>query len=462
MDDHIKRALEQARGLSLTDDITRATQSYDDLIYGPAGSAARQVMDQLNREEEMRKAILGVDSFSEHFLRDFAADQARLNSVHDVLRSTILAPDLTRTLEAITAVTAPLASALAQIDLPKVELSQDIIRSMDALSAVMGPAHELRSMGALALPDLQLASAADLARVMAGFESQFVLPDLDVVSRLAVEVDAARRLMTNSELATLASQMTHPWLSSEDFGRSFGAFADMQAIARASMGTRPFSDEVSDLLRESLGDWRADIVIPDLSDIALRASFYAERGFDPDLTDMPAPAFEQSLELSGIFRPRAVLIEIIGEPVPPADPETESMFARSNRAHLYLIKFEYHFRRYVQARMVQGFGENWPKQKLPAETYKDWIKKRDTAREKGEAPALLIEYADLTDYERFIFARDVWPLFEPKLERKESAAESLRRLYPIRNPAFHARPISQRDEAYLFVELQRLTSLFMP
>jgi hypothetical protein len=40
--------------------------------------------------------------------------------------------------------------------------------------------------------------------------------------------------------------------------------------------------------------------------------------------------------------------------------------------------------------------------------------------------------------------------------------ESLRRLYPIRNPAIHARPFSQRDETYLFVELQRLTSLFMP
>jgi hypothetical protein len=37
MDDHIKRALEQARGLGLADDITRATQSYQDLIYGPAG-----------------------------------------------------------------------------------------------------------------------------------------------------------------------------------------------------------------------------------------------------------------------------------------------------------------------------------------------------------------------------------------------------------------------------------------
>ena len=210
MDDYIKRALEQARGLSLADDITRATQRSQDLIYGPAGSAVRQVMDQLNREEEMRKAILGVDNFSEHFLKDFAADQARLNSVHDVLHSAILPPDLTRTLDAITAVTAPLASALAQIELPRLGLSQDVIRSMDAFSAVMGPAHELRAMGALALPDLQLASATELARVMAGFESQFVLPDTDVVSRLATEIDAARRLMTNSELATLASQIPTP------------------------------------------------------------------------------------------------------------------------------------------------------------------------------------------------------------------------------------------------------------
>jgi hypothetical protein len=72
MDDPIKRALEQARGLALTDEITRATQSYRDILEGPAGSAVRQVMEQLNREEEMRKAILGVDSFTERFLKDFA------------------------------------------------------------------------------------------------------------------------------------------------------------------------------------------------------------------------------------------------------------------------------------------------------------------------------------------------------------------------------------------------------
>ena len=74
---------------------------------------------------------------------------------------------------------------------------------------------------------------------------------------------------------------------------------------------------------------------------------------------------------------------------------------------------------------------------------------------------MLIEYADLTDFERFLFAKDVWPLFQPKLVRKESAMESLQWLYPIRNPAYHARALSLTDELYLLTELQRLTSLFM-
>ena len=106
----------------------------------------------------------------------------------------------------------------------------------------------------------------------------------------------------------------------------------MQAIARASMGERPFSDEVSDLLRESLGDWRAEIVVPDLSDIALRASFYAERGFDPDIARQTGGRpLEQSLGFRNFQTAGCADRDKGGGPSLPPVPERSPCFTVKSR-----------------------------------------------------------------------------------------------------------------------------------
>ena len=69
----------------------------------------------------------------------------------------------------------------------------------------------------------------------------------------------------------------------------------------------------------------------------------------------------------------------------------------------------------------------------------------------------LLAYADFTDYELIICRADNWrEVFSQTFKRPESVRESFQRLYPIRICTMHARPITQDDELFLYVELRRL------
>ena len=89
--------------------------------------------------------------------------------------------------------------------------------------------------------------------------------------------------------------------------------------------------------------------------------------------------------------------------------------------------------------------------------YDHIARKQDKAREHGVEVRPLLEYADFTDYEIIIVRKDNWTnVFKPVFRRKESVAESLRRLYPIRLSTMHARLLSLDDELYLRAEVTRV------
>jgi hypothetical protein len=79
-----------------------------------------------------------------------------VQGIHDAMGASLASAELAKTYDAIASVTGPLALALQQIHLPRMELSPEVIRSADSLNAIMGPANELRAMGALNLPEPDL------------------------------------------------------------------------------------------------------------------------------------------------------------------------------------------------------------------------------------------------------------------------------------------------------------------
>ena len=69
----------------------------------------------------------------------------------------------------------------------------------------------------------------------------------------------------------------------------------------------------------------------------------------------------------------------------------------------------------------------------------------------------LIAYADFTDYEKVLCRGDNWgEIFATFFKRPENVRETFQRLYPLRLDTMHARPITQEDELFLYVETRRL------
>jgi hypothetical protein len=117
-------------------------------------------------------------------------------------------------------------------------------------------------------------------------------------------------------------------------------------------------------------------------------------------------------------------------------------------------------RRFIDKHMTRAFGPNWPKHRLPNGMYDEWKERKHIAEQAGAETRLLIEYADLADYEPLICQRDnSREVFVPFFKRPESVRESFQRMYPIRVDTMHARLITHEDKLFLEVEIIRLTKV---
>jgi len=194
-----------------------------------------------------------------------------------------------------------------------------------------------------------------------------------------------------------------------------------------------------------------------------RSDFYISLGFDQALTDFPAPAFEQSVDIAGLRREPPSLVDRYGVPVPRSDDgDEEESLARTNMAHDWLLRLETQLREFIDERMTRAFGADWPKRRLPNGMYEEWQEKKRKAKEAGGRDWPLIAYADFTDYERVMCRTDNWrEIFAPFFGRPESVRESFQRLYPIRLDTMHARPVTQDDELLLYVETRRLVKVII-
>jgi hypothetical protein len=259
--------------------------------------------------------------------------------------------------------------------------------------------------------------------------------------------------------------MRTPWLDTQEVMRSVAGFAELQGIGAALVNMPSFGDSLASALRIDLGDWRDSIAWrPEMfTDLAARSDLYVSLGFNVALTDFPAPAFEQSLDIAGLRRDPPPLVNRYGAPIPRVnDDDEEQGLARTNTAHDWLLRLETQLREFIDERMTRAFGPDWPKRRLPNGLYEAWREKKRKAKEAGGREWPLVAYADFTDYERVICKSDNWrEIFAVFFGRPESVRESFQRLYPIRLDTMHARPITQDDELLLYVETKRLVKVII-
>lgn len=332
------------------------------------------------------------------------------------------------------------------------------------MRAALGPAAELGLTGSIPSVDLSGGALAQARQILAEYQSRFHLPAIGETASLFATIQSVGPSSAMGswqhyarEIQRAAEAMRTPWLDMQDKLQSVAGFAELQRIGLSLREHRPFDDDLSALLRGSLGDWRGAITLPEnvIDDAWARTEFYAERGFDPRLTRFPREAFEQGTLLAGLRdTPPPFLDEYNGQ----AGEEDEDVgFERTNNAHDRLMRFEHQLRRFIDAAMTAAFGESWIKHRVPDEIRKKWQEKQQKARDHGEPAHPLIAHADFTDYLPIITRKDNWSqVFETMFRRRESVQESLQRLYPIRLCTMHARIITLDDQLYLFAETRRI------
>ena len=290
----------------------------------------------------------------------------------------------------------------------------------------------------------------------------FGLPNLAEITGIAKQFETLSVFAKSNEFASIAAHIHSPWLDMQATLRSLGAFAELQHIGQTLKTQRPFADHVIGDLRVNLGDWRDKITFPEsiFGNLGARSSFYIERGFRPELTDFPAAAFEEGLDLAELTNEPPSLAVEYSEPLPAIDEEEVTAFARTVIAYRWLMHFETALRRFIDAQLTRAFGADWPRHQLPNDMYDEWVEKKSKAEKAGTGRHRLICFADFTDYERIICRRDNFKVFAAFFGTRESVRESLQRLYMPRIETMHSRPISQDDELLLYVEIKRLAKAF--
>ena len=335
------------------------------------------------------------------------------------------------------------------------------------VSAAQGPLEELHRAGIFDQASDVHETLCSPQEMMDAFNARFILPEVSISEKLMQEFQhspaagvLARYATRADEIQRAMEAMHTPWLDEQEMMRSVAGFAEIQGIGSMLTRMPGFDETVSEVLRVDLGDWRDKITWPEpvLTDMDARGTFYIERGFDPYLTDFPAPAFRESTEIAGLRREPPSLVDAYGEPVPRAENYgDEKALVLTNVAHDWLQRFESNLRNFIDEQMTEVFGPNWPKHQLPKGMYERWMEKREAAAKRGRAPKPLIAFADFTDYERVICKKDNWrQVFSSFFNRPESVRESFQRMHPIRLDTMHARPIAQDDELLLYVEVRRL------
>lgn len=347
---------------------------------------------------------------------------------------------------------------------------EDIKRHEAVVRAAVGPIEELRRAGIFEHGSLLSREMEQARRAMADWDARFRLPEIAETVRLMTEFRASPASEALKRYAEEASSLKHaiesmrtPWLDMEESMRSMGGFAALQGIGHALSNMPAFGDHLGSALRVDLGDWRDRITWPAeiFTDLGARSDFYVARGFDTALTDFPAPAFEESLEIAGLRGEPPPLVDLYGSPIPASNDDEEEGLARTNTAHDWLLRLETQVRRLIDEEMTKAFGQDWPKHRLPNGLYDQWQEKKRKAQQSGGREWALIAYADFTDYVPVICKRDNWGVFASFFGRQEDVREAFQRLHPIRLDTMHARPITQDDELLLYVEMRRLVKVMI-
>jgi hypothetical protein len=443
---NMPRVLDDIRSLSLANTLEKLSQP----------SASQMLYREVERMEQMHRALGGVDHLS-------AISKAQeLSSALGKYKLT----DLAATLGVGVIKDVVTAQHLASFGISGMHRLADVVMlghfAREAASvtelhrSLMGPLGDLRSSGVLMQLD-EMSEYRKLGLGLTAYERLFSLPSAAQITDLVRQTGG---LDPGLEYVEVAKRLHAPWLDTMDAARSIIGFAGLHDIGLTLRVSAPYAHDAAAQLRGLLGDFRDPIAWPQEIENSLitRSAFYIDHGHHAELTDFPPEAFTENLDVAGFGDGQYEISEEDYSGWISGAPEERSAFDRTNRAHMLLMVFEVRLRVFIDTRLTQAFGMDWPRHQLPNGMYDRWLDKKEKAEKRGLPARPPVDYADFTDYSQILTKKNLWPIFQLAFTTEESVRESFNRLHMPRIEAMHGRPLSQDDELFLRVEVKRIRS----
>ncbi|UWU68206.1 Swt1 family HEPN domain-containing protein [Bradyrhizobium sp. NC92] len=282
------------------------------------------------------------------------------------------------------------------------------------------------------------------------FEQQFRLTNQHDLARLSQLAESITVPKWPNDIQRQLESIRAPFIQMQDSLKSLRGFSELSAIGAAVRIVEPFEAGLVGNLRRDLGDWRdTEVDATDLlDDPEGRVAVYEERGFNAELADFPAEAFENALTVTGID---------LGAVSPMLAPPPADMVPAFNvHGYQWLFVLERELRVFILKCLTEASGGNW-EARLPPKMRDKWQEKRAKALSEGEAEQPLINYADFTDYNDIILGAANWrDCFKGTFKREEAVREGFNRLRPIRLVTAHMRFMTNEEWLILNLEVRRI------
>ncbi len=143
-------------------------------------------------------------------------------------------------------------------------LAESLNATGELARAAIGPMWELRAVGLLDATGRD--QVESIRRAMGDIESKFRLPAIEETVQLtklmtgnSISEIAQRWSQEASSITRAIESMNAPWLNIQDKIRSITGMAEMQGLGLALQKVQGFEDQLSEVLRLQLGDWRDPI-----------------------------------------------------------------------------------------------------------------------------------------------------------------------------------------------------------
>lgn len=248
----------------------------------------------------------------------------------------------------------------------------------------------------------------------------------------------------SSRLKNVMSSMEKPWMSIDTPALSLQGVSVLTALSDTIQHQHPFERLTREFVDHYLG---GPIELEDDDDENDADLAHLEAGMDAGLVSLSAPETNEILELSGF----SLVLPFAPLPRPINDDGSALFFDPAYFA--FINQIEAHLRAYVDKEMSLEFGNSWIKSRISSNMLEIWVNRQEAARKKGEPVFEILQYADLNDLKDIIIGKRTWPaLFSAKFGVKEHFMTAMDRLYAVRNPLAHSRPISNGMRLHLDTE----------